>query len=344
MIIFKLVFISFESLFLKEKEINTIESLIFLNLSVVLKKNEEFLSILIQQIINLILLKREEKLENSLNLSKIIEFLQMSDIYQKDFEPKFLEISEQYFSNYGQNITEKNNLCIFLQSIEKTLEKEQIILDNLVLNSTKQKIIIIIENEIIFKNLKFILGEDLIELFKKNDLESLKKVFQILERIKKEEFLKNSFNDFIKTKGIEILSEKNIDILHPLLFFKKKGEEILEKCFLNSQIFKTGLDNSFDYVINFKTNFMAEKISNKIDEKLRINPKQKEDDNKIIEDLNNLFEIFRFISAKDVFEAFYTKRLIKRILLGLMNSQELENYFIIKLRKGYKYLRNLIKK
>jgi cullin-4 len=51
-------------------------------------------------------------------------------------------------------------------------------------------------------------------------------------------------------------------------------------------------------------------------------------------ELDSLFDIFRYISAKDIFEAFYTKRLAKRVLLNHIGSQELENYVLQKLKAG----------
>jgi len=48
--------------------------------------------------------------------------------------------------------------------------------------------------------------------------------------------------------------------------------------------------------------------------------------------LEELLAIFRFLMAKDVFEAFYTKRLVKRLLLGNVSSYELEGKMIEKLR------------
>jgi cullin-4 len=43
--------------------------------------------------------------------------------------------------------------------------------------------------------------------------------------------------------------------------------------------------------------------------------------------------IFRFIQGKDVFEAFYKKRLAKRLLLGKCASEEAEKAMIAKLKQ-----------
>jgi len=48
--------------------------------------------------------------------------------------------------------------------------------------------------------------------------------------------------------------------------------------------------------------------------------------------LDDAISIFRYLSAKDIFEAFYTKRLVKRLLLGLSSSDILEKKMIDKLK------------
>jgi len=56
------------------------------------------------------------------------------------------------------------------------------------------------------------------------------------------------------------------------------------------------------------------------------------DEKEVEAKLDDAISIFRFLSAKDIFEAFYTKRLVKRLLLGLSSSDTLEKKMIDKLK------------
>ena len=91
---------------------------------------------------------------------------------------------------------------------------------------------------------------------------------------------------------------------------------------------------SLEDCINTKTNKVAELTSKQMDDILRTAHKISSDE-KIIEDkLDDVLSIFRFLQARDIFEAFYTKRLVKRVLLGLSSSEDLEKKMIEKLKLG----------
>ena len=122
-----------------------------------------------------------------------------------------------------------------------------------------------------------------------------------------------------------------------MLSFREKIMKIWEKGFLKNKILLIQINLSFDFFLNINTNSMAEQVSKFIDLKLRKCGKIIEDESIVKNEFDQIFEIFKFLIAKDVFEAFFTKRLLKRLLFNRMSSMDLEILMINKLKAGKFY-------
>jgi len=90
-----------------------------------------------------------------------------------------------------------------------------------------------------------------------------------VERVNKLDFLKKTWNFYIKETGGNILNLEEPQILPKLLDFKLRLIMIIEKSFNDSKAFRTSMDYAFEYIMNLKTNTMAEITSNAIDCKLK---------------------------------------------------------------------------
>ncbi|KAF5825773.1 Cullin, partial [Dunaliella salina] len=88
---------------------------------------------------------------------------------------------------------------------------------------------------------------------------------------------------------------------------------------------------SFENFINQRQNKPAELIAKFIDAKLRAGNKGQTEE-ELDAQLDKALLLFRYISGKDVFEAFYKKDLAKRLLLGKSASIDAEKTMIAKLK------------
>lgn len=62
--------------------------------------------------------------------------------------------------------------------------------------------------------------------------------------------------------------------------------------------------------------------------------KTMQDHEQISKEVDEALELFRYLPAKDIFEAFYNKRLARRLLMNLSYSYELEKRVLDRLRTG----------
>lgn len=73
-----------------------------------------------------------------------------------------------------------------------------------------------------------------------------------------------------------------------------------------------------------KVNSLSELFSSYLDNKL-IKHGAAKDEEVVFKEIERVLTIFKYFTAKDVFETFFTQRLTKRMLLDLSYSYDLEN-------------------
>lgn len=62
--------------------------------------------------------------------------------------------------------------------------------------------------------------------------------------------------------------------------------------------------------------------------------KTMQDHDETQKEVDEVLELFRYLPAKDIFEAFYNKRLARRLLMNLSYSFDLERHVLDMLKKG----------
>lgn len=94
--------------------------------------------------------------------------------------------------------------------------------------------------------------------------------------------------------------------------------------FSNDVNYRESVNSAFEGVIYNKVNTLSELFSKYIDMKLVKTTASILNEDLIVRDIENAFLIFKYFTAKDIFETFFTQRLTRRILLDLSYSYELE--------------------
>lgn len=62
--------------------------------------------------------------------------------------------------------------------------------------------------------------------------------------------------------------------------------------------------------------------------------KTMQDHDETQKEVDEVLELFRYLPAKDIFEAFYNKRLARRLLMNMSYSFDLERHVLDMLKKG----------
>ena len=303
-----------------------------------MNREENMTLSLIQHMINKILLIRDGKTTDFRQLELLVGLLDFTITFKQKFEDEYLNISTHYYKSELLQAIENFEIQTFLMFIEKRFQQENELSLKLKLSKKcSTNLIKILDEEFIAKNTKKMLENGFVSLIESNNFENLGKIFTAFKRIGKTDVLRLEFNDYIKKKGNEIMFSKTDDLIDNLISFRKAMRMIVQNSFEGTLNMKTTIDYAFQFFINLKTNMMGELTSKVMDDCLRRN-KNMTDEETLRKKLDDVFEIFRYLSAKDIFSAFYTKRLMKRLILNSVYSNDLESHILNKLRTGLEIL------
>lgn len=329
------VFYYLESSYLRSTCVGSLEKLVLYYLIENMSCAESMSLSLIQQIINQVMLLRDGKEVNFEQINNLIELLSFTQIYKQAFEGEYVKLSASFFKANALNFSENFEIHKYLDFITRSLQEETQLSEKIMLSDQRKKqIFSVLEEELITNNIKKMLEFGFVTLIETMDFEYLKLFYLYFQKVDKLDFLKTNLSDYIKKIGSHLISSKTENLISDIIVLRKKMLAIVEKSFENSKKIKLSVDYAFQFFINLKTNDIAEITSKYVDDLLKKQKNKMSDEQNLMLLLEEAFEIFRNLLAKDIFEAFYTKRLIRRLLMGVVFSDDLENYMINKLAEG----------
>ncbi|CAF0964096.1 unnamed protein product [Rotaria sordida] len=279
--------------------------------------------------------RRGETIDRNL-IKNLIRMLIDLHLYRKDFEPSFLQSTEELYHNEGRQLIQTLEISQYLIHVDRRIREEQARLTNYIDQSTKVQLIHIVENNIITLHIKNILSKGFNILINENRYTSIALMYDLFLRIGQVGIsdLREAFGNYIKTYGSALIVDVDKDdkMVDELLEFKEKLDRFLHECFHDNEKFSNILKDSFEHFINQRTNKPAELIAKAVDARLRSGNKEASEE-ELEKILDKLLILFRFIHGKDVFEAFYKKDLAKRLLVGKSASVDAEKSMLLKLKQ-----------
>ena len=324
--------ICFERCYLLKIKSKTIEKLILSVLHKNMSINALLKNKIIEQILRLIEQERDHIIVNKTNIKNIITMIIKIDFYKDLFEPEFFKSTELYYKNESSIMINTNfEIGKYLDNTEYRINEEINRINEYLDKSSENKLINILEKIFISDHLQVILTNGFEELMKEHKYNNLKQLYNFLIKVNKIDFLKKTWGYYIKTQGTLLMNIEDFSI-EKILYFKNNIDHVLNECFEKSSTLKIALYYAFEDFINLKTNKIAELLSKYLDEKLKKAHKLGVSESQLEAKLEEVLSIFRFLQSKDIFEAFYTKRLVKRLLLGNISSYELESKMIDKFK------------
>ncbi|KAK8114811.1 Cullin family protein [Apiospora kogelbergensis] len=311
-------------------------------------------------------------------LKASVLMLNVLNIYGKSFEPRFLETSESYFTEFAEERSTAS-LKSYILECQQLLDAEhhRCIAYNFDSTTKRQ-----LENKargILIENYseKLLDSGSVGKLIYDNAVESMRALYDLLRLSGIQKSLKEPWEDYIKNTGSSIVNDtlRGDEMVVRLLEFRRALDVMIRDAFWQDDDFTYGLREAFGGFINDKkilsswktgTSKVGEMIAKYIDMLLRGGlktiPKSLLSDNKdraeaersglastgdedaeLDRQLDSALELFRFIEGKDVFEAFYKQDLARRLLMGRSASADAERSMLTKLKSecGSSFTHNL---
>lgn len=312
-------------------------------------------------------------------LREAVLMMHVCNIYGKHFEPRFLELSAEYFTEFAEERRATNSVKVFIHDYDRLLKKEDYRCNAYNLDSTTKKqlmdgarrILIVQDSE------RLLDIENVSKLLDENDIGSMAALYELLRMSNLHMRLKDPWETYIKKRGATIVGDvsRGDSMIVRLLELRRRLDIMVREAFARREEFTYALREAFGSFINDKnvasawgsgTSMVGEMIAKYVDMLLRGGIKTipqillsdlkdrtaaeqsgqsstADEDAELDRQLDSALELFRFIEGKDVFEAFYKKDLSRRLLMGRSASRDAERNMIGKLKSecGSSFTQNL---
>ncbi|XP_050527611.1 cullin-3 [Daktulosphaira vitifoliae] len=295
-------------------------------------------------LLNLIKLERKGEVVDRISIKNACQMLmilgiQTRTVYEEDFEKPFLEQSAEFYKLESQKFLDENSASIYIRKVESRIIEEADRAKHYLDESTESRIVEVIEQELIKRNMKTIVemeNSGVVYMVKNNKNDDLACMYKLLSRVPDGlKTMSDCVSQYLRELGKSLVQEEDINsnavnYIQSLLDLKDRFTGFLVNSFSNDKMFKQMIAADFEYFFNLNSK-SPEYLSLFIDEKLKKGVRGlTEIDVELV--LDKAMVIFRFLQEKDVFERYYKQHLAKRLLLNKSISNDNEKNMISKLK------------
>eukprot|EP00347_Sterkiella_histriomuscorum_P008775 403343805 len=315
-------------------------------------KGLKLLQLIVDDLIYQITLNRQMFIEKkSIDSKKMIPIkdilcmLHSLEFYHQYFESKYIDKTSQFYRNQANQLINKADIKTYIHFVYDIIENESVIVQNFLQPSSLEIVLQALEQTLIKDHSQQILEKGFTTLVHQRNFETLELLFCFYEECKLLNHLKAQWILTIRTEGRDILSHIKIDqkptiiiAVKKLFELKELTDKILNVCFENRDEFKYAQKEGFESILNIdqQPDKSANQIALFIDKLM-----QKENVTSSHKSLkkeisgvkhDTIISLFRYLSAKDTFEVFFTKYLCERLIKRKSESWDEEKDFIAKLK------------
>jgi len=260
-------------------------------------------------------------------------------VYEEDFERPFLLQSAEFYRMESQKFLAENSASVYIKKVEARINEEAERAKHYLDESTENRIVEVVEEELIKKHMKTIVemeNSGVVHMLKNQKTEDLACMYKLFSRVTDGlKTVSDCVSHYLKEQGKMLVQEDEggtnaITFVQNLLDLKDKLDHFLHNSFNNDKLFKQMIASDFEYFLNLNPK-SPEYLSLFIDDKLKKGVKGMTEQ-EIETVLDKTMVLFRFLQEKDVFERYYKQHLAKRLLLNKSVSDDSEKNMISKLK------------
>ena len=238
----------------------------------------------------------------------------------------------------------------YLALVERTLEREGALCDNVVGATLKGSVVRIVLDEMVVEHVDAIAETDTGALVEQDRLADLASVYRLLGRVDRRDVLRDAFHEHVKARGLAtVMDATKDDVMIPtLIALRKRAAHVVQRAFADDPGFALAVMRAFEHVVNKRENKPAEMIAKFLDARLRSGNKGM-DDAELERSLDDVLAMFKYTqgtfgfvseseraltlhAGKDIFEAFYKRDLARRLLLNKSASSDAERSMLLRLK------------
>lgn len=261
-------------------------------------------------------------------------------VYEEIFEAPFLDQSSEFYRSESQRYLNENCASTYIRQVEQRIEEESLRAQRYLDAGTEQKIVHVVEEELITKHMKSIVemeNSGVVSMLRDQRIADLNCMYRLMCRVHTGlQCVISCVSAYLREQGKSLVTEEEggksdaVQYIQKLLELKDRFDLFLAKSFNNDKEFLKMIAKDFEYFLNLNPR-SPEYLSLFIDDKLKKGAKGMTE-TEIEQVLEKTMVLFRYLQDKDIFERYYKQHLAKRLLLNKSVSDDSEKNMISKLK------------
>jgi len=272
-------------------------------------------------------------------------------VYEAEFEVHFLRETREFYGKESAIFLTENSVAEYLEKVEQRLSEEQQRAESYIpCRSTRQMVMRTVEHSLIGRFMKQLVDNaqsGTMAMFRNHSVNDLGRMYRLFKRIDADNaLLQKAMYHFVRERGEQIVADasnaKNATkFVQSVLSLVTRFNEIVEGAFCGAPGFVRKLKEAVEYFVNLDVR-SAQFLSLYTDHLLRKDA-AKLSENEVGQRLDDVMQIFKYLSDKDIFEDFYKQHLASRLLHHRSHSDHHEKAMIAKLKHemGHQYTSKL---
>jgi len=256
--------------------------------------------------------------------------------YAESFEPRLLDRTAAFYHAEGEEMLRRLPVAEYLAHCDRRLDEERARCNDQLSRDTAPELLVHVRRELVKRHVPELLRSGFGALVEGRKLEDLGRLYRLLSEVEELAALRTTWAQTVKWLGAQIMqsasdAEQSKGVVPALIGLRAKLTEILVVAFDGASEFALSMKDAFeDILIAGNQNVPAKLLARHVDEVLRA--ERACADAELEATIADLLGIFRYLSAKDAFEAFFKKDLAKRLLLQRSTSEDAERMMLERLR------------
>lgn len=270
-------------------------------------------------------------------LADLVSMCSSIRIYANDLEPKLIESAAAFYEEESRELRSRSKLAEYIAHCDRRLQEEARRCEVYLEPRTRTELLARTREELLRKpGAALLSGDGFFELVREKHVDDLKLLYQLFGLVDLVPEVRKSWTSSVKKAGALAMQlaedpEECRCVVPALIDLRRHLIRILAESFEDLSAFSLALKDAFEEFVNSSgQNLPAKLLARHVDELLRNEKACPE--HELEDGLEQVVGIFRYISAKDTFEAFYKKDLAKRLLLGRSSSMDAELAMVQKLK------------
>jgi len=278
------------------------------------------------------------------NLGMLLELGQAdySNVYERDFEIIFLGTTQEFYRQESLSYLSENTATDYVSKATTRLDEEKGRSSALALPSTTEiPLVHILETELIERHARILVDMEHsgFSALLRDDtkLEEMKDMYDLFVRVPASvDNLRDALADRIKTEGKALITDQEkgtadaSTFVRGVLSMRERYHKVVSFSFRGEKRAHKRMKESFEDFLNEDAR-AASCLAVYVDELLRTGLRGATEA-VVKEELQKVIVVFRYLSDKDVFEAFYKQHLAKRLLANRSVSDEAERAMVSELK------------